>query len=533
MKIYNEVVSRFNEKTNKWETISEDSFNYEGDVALAQGIPPNASSINTSDTIADTIKTTTGYFTDGDGTLEGINIHTGSLSSDNEKYYFNINHKASTDSTSQTQFAVSFGHIAGSGSNTYGDSDDPGTLKGETQAIYKQFAEMLLLDTEASGGFKISANGSSGKLNATNASDEYIYILVGKRARFKDRMNKKSWTLNLSGSNTTGSGVSLSLTDDSKNIPAVATPGGPRYNIVAGELGVPTTPAATRTYGWFYPEMGVMIFSGCELSASIPGGPHYTYTDKITKDNTVSKISNFAAAGFGCKHYLSGSNDAGSALAAQAGYAFIPNGAMVKFISGSIPALGERTFQVSASTHGIHTAALTASLPLTESFAGWGGIKLGKFATGSLQLGMPTNRITASWGPFVGGKVNNVIASASGFAPNLDAKGNPQNALRLANCMTQMSSSVSLRLRSEEDQTQENYFCRIKAEEYNFSSNHTFVSGSKNKIRNADMHGNPQTFITGVGLYNSSGQLLAIAKLSKPLKKNFASEATIKAKLTY
>ena len=56
---------------------------------------------------------------------------------------------------------------------------------------------------------------------------------------------------------------------------------------------------------------------------------------------------------------------------------------------------------------------------------------------------------------------------------------------------------------------------------------------SKNKIKNVDMHGNPQTFITGIGLYNGAGQLLAIAKLSSPLKKNFASEATIKVKLTY
>ena len=37
----------------------------------------------------------------------------------------------------------------------------------------------------------------------------------------------------------------------------------------------------------------------------------------------------------------------------------------------------------------------------------------------------------------------------------------------------------------------------------------------------SSIHGNPTTFITGVGLYNSSGQLLAIATLSKPLKKNF------------
>jgi len=47
------------------------------------------------------------------------------------------------------------------------------------------------------------------------------------------------------------------------------------------------------------------------------------------------------------------------------------------------------------------------------------------------------------------------------------------------------------------------------------------------------MMGNPSTFITGIGLYNSTGQLLATARLSSPLKKNFASEATIKVKLTY
>ena len=36
-----------------------------------------------------------------------------------------------------------------------------------------------------------------------------------------------------------------------------------------------------------------------------------------------------------------------------------------------------------------------------------------------------------------------------------------------------------------------------------------------------------------IGLYNSAGQLLATAHLSKPIVKNFASETTIKVKLTY
>jgi len=123
--------------------------------------------------------------------------------------------------------------------------------------------------------------------------------------------------------------------------------------------------------------------------------------------------------------------------------------------------------------------------------------------------------------------------SSSGFTPNLDATGNSFNALRLVNCMRNVGSNNTFRLRSEEDATQENYFCRVSAVDYNFSNNPTFVSGSKNKIRQKTMWGNPTTFITGVGLYNSAGQLLATAKLSSPLKKNYASEATIKVKLTY
>ena len=46
MKIYNEVISRFNDTTGQWETISEDSFEYNGPLELAQGVPPNSAPIN-------------------------------------------------------------------------------------------------------------------------------------------------------------------------------------------------------------------------------------------------------------------------------------------------------------------------------------------------------------------------------------------------------------------------------------------------------------------------------------------------------
>ena len=49
MKIYNEVITRFNDVTGQWETLSEDSYDYSGPVAYTQGgIPPNATSIITA-----------------------------------------------------------------------------------------------------------------------------------------------------------------------------------------------------------------------------------------------------------------------------------------------------------------------------------------------------------------------------------------------------------------------------------------------------------------------------------------------------
>tara|TARA_R110000796_G_scaffold121637_4_gene235929 strand:- start:277 stop:1584 length:1308 start_codon:yes stop_codon:yes gene_type:complete len=435
MKIYNEIISKFNEATGKWDTISEDSFEDGGPIALAQGVdgplslPSNATAISSEDTITETIKTTTGYFTNGDGTISGNDIHTASLGDTNEKYYFNVCQTHPLSKSAETQFAVTYGHIGGSGSNQFGDSTTNNhTIVGEAQAVYKQLSSMLLTEAEQSGGFKISAGGTQAHLAPVvlNKKDEFIYALIGKRNRFKDRFNKKTWTMSLSGSlKDAEAGTILSLTDDSAFVPPAHSPAGPRYNIISGALGVASgssdgkLSAAHRTFGHYYPDMGIMLFSGNELSHSIPGpmeGPH-----------TIN--------------------------------------------------------------------AFTASF-LSDKFAG-------------------------------------LHRSASGFTPNLDAKGNSNNAMKFVACLRNNRTNTALRIRAEEDQTQFNYFCRIKAGSYNFSNNPTFTSGSKNKIRQATMVGNPTTFISGLGLYNAAGQLLATAKLSSPLKKNFASEATVKVKLTY
>ena len=98
---------------------------------------------------------------------------------------------------------------------------------------------------------------------------------------------------------------------------------------------------------------------------------------------------------------------------------------------------------------------------------------------------------------------------------------------------TKISGGSKFQARREEVITSQHYFCRIPNKEFNFSANPTYVSGSAGAFQNPSFFKNPKSYITGIGLYNSAGQLLAIAKLSKPLLKSFSREAIIKVKLDF
>jgi hypothetical protein len=334
------------------------------------------------DTITETSKVTTGFFTGGVGTLAGSSLSTSSLATGQKNYYYNLQY------SSEDQLSVTYGHIQGSG------SDSVTNLKGETEAIYKQFATSLLFPDDVETGFVFTGS----------TADNDVYVIVAERARMKDRMNKKNWTLHLKGSDSAGADASIYLTDDSDSITATASPVGPRYNIVSGSDGTVQTPAATKTYGWFYPNVGVWVMRQSELSGSLPG---------VT--------------------------------------AFIDSG------------------------------------------SGYTG-------------------------------------TDNGFAPELNNDATADNAWKLA---LALKNGTATSLRNEEDQVTKSYFCRAKAMDFNFSNNPTFTSGSDYELAQSSFKGNPQTFLTTVGLYNSNQELVAVGKLSSPVKKNHSTEATIKVNLTY
>lgn len=75
-------------------------------------------------------------------------------------------------------------------------------------------------------------------------------------------------------------------------------------------------------------------------------------------------------------------------------------------------------------------------------------------------------------------------------------------------------------------------FCRAKNAENNYTANPTIIDSDGNLIYNQLIY-SPVTYITTVGLYNDNNELLAVAKLSKPLQKDFTKEALVRVKLDY
>ncbi len=90
----------------------------------------------------------------------------------------------------------------------------------------------------------------------------------------------------------------------------------------------------------------------------------------------------------------------------------------------------------------------------------------------------------------------------------------------------------SFQLKSSETVSARYFFTRIKNSEYNYTTNPSIIDANGNLLYTSLIN-NPQTYITTVGMYNDNNELLAVAKLSKPLVKDFTKESLIRVKLDY
>jgi hypothetical protein len=130
-----------------------------------------------------------------------------------------------------------------------------------------------------------------------------------------------------------------------------------------------------------------------------------------------------------------------------------------------------------------------------------------------------------------------VVLDASGsLTPFIQAASlatsSVNNHLKLWRSIVSGSSSGSFQLRSQETVSSRFFFTRIKNGDFNYTTNPSIIDANGNLLFTTLIN-NPQTYITTVGMYNDNNELLAVAKLSKPLVKDFTKEALIRIKLDY
>ena len=290
-------------------------------------------------------------------------------------YYYDIYDKAGSDTTRQVQFAVTYGHIEGSGSLSTSAGNNP------SKAIYRQFRNICIKNASSETRFDFTGNADY------SAAD--IFVINVNRARYREKLDPGNWELHLiKGGNT------VKLTDDSGATADSTIKSSQRvFNVVSGSISTGTAvielPAASevKTYGKFFPELGLIILNAQRLSESPLSLTVARST--ATNDNTAYEL-------------------------------------------------------VSAIDDGNYFQA-----------------------------------------------------------------------------------------RREEQIKSSHYFCRIRSDEYNYSQNPTYFTGSNAELRNATFIQDPKSYITTVGLYNNNNELLAVAKLSQPLLKSKDREAIIKVRLDF
>jgi len=131
-----------------------------------------------------------------------------------------------------------------------------------------------------------------------------------------------------------------------------------------------------------------------------------------------------------------------------------------------------------------------------------------------------------------------VVLDASGSltpfiqAASLTTASVQNNHLKLFNAIASSSLAQSFQAQSNETVSSRFFFTRVKNSEFNYTTNPSIIDANGNLLFTTLIN-NPQTFVTTIGMYNDNNELLAVAKLSKPLVKDFTKEALIRIKLDY
>jgi hypothetical protein len=126
------------------------------------------------------------------------------------------------------------------------------------------------------------------------------------------------------------------------------------------------------------------------------------------------------------------------------------------------------------------------------------------------------------------------ISQSINLVPTRTANTDGQNPRKIFNAISGSGfNSRPFTLNSQENISSDFIFVRPRSSQFNYSQNPSFISGSTGEVLYSSFINNPQVYITTVGLYNDASELVAVAKLSRPLLKDFTKEALVRVKLDF
>ena len=199
----------------------------------------------------------------------------------------------------------------------------------------------------------------------------------------------------------------------------------------------------------------------------------------------------------------------------------------------------------------LHVSSSGAEITLTDdsqvvsttTFSDAGRVyELVSGSLGNVYTGLQTNGYTNGSGSYgkllpdigvilINAKALDGNTAQGGLALNTNRSANTAGA-NMSTFYNLLTLSGSFRVQSEETITSNFVFVRARNAEFNYSTNPSLITGS-GEIRHNVMIDTPQSYITAVGLYNDNNDLLAVAKLSRPLLKDFSKESLVRIKLDY
>jgi hypothetical protein len=397
-----------------------------------------------------------------------------------------------------------------------------------SNTVYRQFANILLGANDAK--FKIP------QLNSVALNDvDYAIFITFNRDRIKDGINYQKFQINLSSE-----GIAL-LADRTINIIADTSSYDPSkdyvylksnkldgYNISApfNTNDVISTNIDNSYVGLLYPSKGFIVLDyNCIYDKIVSSNlvNFFTYNKFEGVNATLSYTTTSITAS------LTGGTPIPFGLQTISNTIGIPNeGYTISFNAmGTVDTNGKLLSVSGSNNNYVSVSANPTIADATETYH-------------EFQLSGSIGRLDIICedpaGPETFFKVYNFVASSNNYKTLFSSSVSSYTASQeLQDIYTLVNSGSMIYGYTSQNEYTNHYICRINNYEYNYSLNPTWYSGSNKEIR-SPFYEEPKTYITSVGLYDgdeNTGNLVAVAKLSRPIPKTEDTECVISVKLDF